>query len=53
MKHKVHKWGGGGGNILSIHDCIESPIRHPNQKNELFHEKIINFSWKNDMLRIA
>ena len=38
MKHIVHKWG---GNILSIHDGIEPPIRHPSQKNEIFHEKII------------
>ena len=43
MKHIVHKWG---GNILSIHDGIEPPIRHPNQKKR-------NFSQKNDMLRIA
>ena len=35
-KHLEHKWG---GNILSIHDGIEPPIRHPNQKNEIFHEK--------------
>ena len=38
MKHIIHRWG---VNISSNHLVIGPPIRHPNQKNEIFHEKII------------
>ena len=36
MKHIIHRWG---VDISSIHVVIGPPIRHPNQKNEIFHEK--------------
>ena len=40
MKHTIHKWG---TNILSIHEGLGAPICCPNQKNDIFHEKIICF----------